>query len=126
MESSVSEIDRQSKQLQEDNGFLHGRVTQMKEDLQKMTLHYEECRKELEVKVHELETLQANRAKREEHCDHLLETIKQLEDIILIKEVELEAKDKEIQRIAQDLMEQQLLLDPAGSIEVCFLNYMSV
>lgn len=108
MELTASEIGQHSKVLQEDNGQLQGRVTQMKDDLQKMTVHYDECRRELEKKVCELESLQVNRMKGEEHCQHLIDTIRQLEEIILAKEEELLAKDKEIQRIAQDLMEQHL------------------
>ncbi len=123
VELTVSEIGQQSQMLQEDNGQLQGRVMQMKDDLQKMTLHYEECRKELQDKVNELENLQLNRLKGEERCKNLIDTIRHLEEIIQIKEEELETKDKEIQKIAQDLMEQQLLSDRVITNEVRTSNF---
>ena len=118
MELVVSEIGQQSQLLQDDNGQLQCRVMQMKEDLQKMTLQYEGCRKELQDKTNELENLQLNRLKGEERCKNLIANIRHLEEIIQIKEEELEAKGKEIQRISQDLMEQQLLSVPTITNEV--------
>ncbi|XP_057380976.1 uncharacterized protein LOC130703541 isoform X2 [Daphnia carinata] len=117
VELAVAEIGQQSQMLQEDNGQLQGRVMQMKDDLQKMTTQYDVCRKELEDKVLELETMQLNRTKGEERCEQLIDAIRHLEEIIRIKEEELEVKDKEIQRISQDLMDQQLLSDPVASNE---------
>lgn len=116
MELTVVEIGQQSQLLEEDNSQLQGRVKQLKEDFQKMTVQYEECRRELEVKVQELETMQVCRVKGEERCEQLIDAIRHLEDIMRVKEEELEIKDKEIQRISQDLMDQQLLSNPVTSI----------
>lgn len=123
MELAVAEIGQQSQLLEEDNSQLHGRVKQMKDDLQKMTAQYDVCRKELDDKVLELETMQLNRAKGEARCEQLIDAIRHLEEIIRVKEEELEVKDKEIQRISQDLMDQQLLSDPITPNEVCFESF---
>lgn len=122
MEQSVSEYGQESTTLQETNSHLQGRIVQLKDDLQKMTTHYDKCQKELDKKILELEKVHAIRVKDEEHCNHLIETIKQLEEIILQKEGEILEKDKEIQKISQDLMEQQLLLDPVTTNEVLILS----
>lgn len=108
VELAVLEVGQQSQVLHEDNSQLQGRLLQMKDDLRNMTAHYDECQKELEDKIRELETLQSSRTKGEENCKHLIDTIRHLEDIIVVKEEELQLKDKEIQKIAQDLMEHQL------------------
>ncbi|KAI9555383.1 hypothetical protein GHT06_017898 [Daphnia sinensis] len=118
VELAVAEIGQQSQLLEENNSQLQGRVKQMKDDLQKMTTQYDVCRKELEDKVLELETMQLNRTKGEERCEQLINAIRHLEEIIRVKEEELEIKDKEIQRISQDLMDQQLLSDPMASNEI--------
>ncbi|XP_046652411.1 golgin subfamily B member 1-like [Daphnia pulicaria] len=112
VELTVTEIGQQSQLLEEDNNQLQSRVKQLKEDFQRMTVQYEECRKELDEKVQELETMQVHHVKGEERCEQLVDAIRHLEEIIRVKEEELEMKDKEIQRISQDLMDQQLLSDP--------------
>ena len=118
MELTVTEIGQQSQLLEEDNSLLQGRVKQLKEDFQKMTVQYDECRRELDVKIQELETMQVCRVKGEERCEQLVDAIRHLEEIIRVKEEELEIKDKEIQRISQDLMDQQLLSDPVTPNDV--------
>lgn len=118
VELTVTEIGQQSQLLEEDNNQLQGRVKQLKEDFQKMTVQYEECRRELDEKVQELETIQVHRVKGEERCEQLVDAIRHLEEIIRVKEEELEMKDKEIQRISQDLMDQQLLSDPVTPTDV--------
>lgn len=124
MESTASEIDHRSQLLQEDNGQLHGNLQQLKDDLQKMTLHYNACRNELNSKVQELDLLQASNAKEEELSKQLIDKIREMEDLVYAKEQELELKDKEIQRITQELLEQQLLCDSMVSTEVllCHMN----
>ncbi|KAK4022479.1 hypothetical protein OUZ56_007941 [Daphnia magna] len=117
VELAVAEIGQQSQLLEENNSQLQGRVKQMKDDLQKMTTQYDVCRRELEDKVLELETMQLNRTKGEERCEQLIDAIRHLEETIRAKEEELEVKDKEIQRISQDLMDHQLLYDPVLSNE---------
>ena len=125
MEKIVSEFEQQAKVLQDDNSYLQARLTQKKDDLQRMTVQYDQCQKELDMKVLELEKSQAIQTKGEEHRIHLVETIRQLEEMILKKEEELIEKNKEIQKIAQDLMEQQLLLDPVLPNEVRIWSSMT-
>jgi alcohol dehydrogenase class IV len=60
--------------------------------------------------------MQVCRVKGEERCEQLIDAIRHLEDIMRVKEEELEIKDKEIQRISQDLMDQQLLSNPVTPI----------
>ena len=83
-----------------------------------MVIQCEEYRKELDVKVQELEDMLISRFNEDEHRDQLYAAIRQLEEMVRIKEKELENKDKEIQRISQDLMDQQLLSDPVTPNEV--------
>lgn len=97
--------------MQEDNGALQNRLEELKEELRKITEAYNECQLELKSKSHELSILEINSSKEEHHCDNLYETIRQLEGILATKEKELKAKDEDIQRIAEELIEQQILAD---------------
>ena len=107
----MTELDNQSNVLKADNGQLHGHLQHLKDDLQKMTLHYNECRKELEEKLNELDSLQLNSTIEKERSNQLIEAVQQLQDVIEVKEEELSVKDKDIQRITQELLEQQLSAD---------------
>lgn len=107
----MKELGNQSKMLQDDNGELLGHLQHMKDDLQKMTVHYNDCQKQLENKVLELETIRLNNSMEKERSDHLIDAIRELEELIAAKEDEIATKDKDIQRITQNLLEQQLSVD---------------
>lgn len=69
-------------------------------------MQYHECQAELDRKIRELDGLQLSTALEKERSLHLIETIRQLEALIISKEEEIAVKDKEIQRATQNLLDQ--------------------
>lgn len=111
LESEVGDYGKQTQLLQEDNCQLQDNLLQAKDDLQELRKHYNQCKTELEEKVAELEMVQMNLFKEKDRSKDLLQTILELQDLVLSKEEALLNKDKEIQSIAKDLVDQQLMSD---------------
>ena len=76
-----------------------------------MSKQYNECRSELDEKKNELEKLHLISQQDEMDLNQLSEAIKQIEKEKNIKDQELSNKEREIQKITRDLMEQQLMSD---------------
>ena len=111
--------------MQEDNCQLQDNLLQAKDDLQELRKHYNQCKTELEEKVAELEMVQMNLFKEKDRSKDLLQTILELQDLVLSKEEALLNKDKEIQSIAKDLVDQQLMSDRSlTSVFYSFLTFI--
>lgn len=120
LESEMADNEKQAKLLQEDNLQLQDKLLQATDDMQQLRKHYNQCKTEVEEHVRELEVLQVNFFKEKDHSKGLLHTIQELEDLIHSKEEALLNKDREIQCIAKDLMDQQLMSDPSLTSSMVF------
>jgi len=74
-----------------------------------MSKQYNESRSEIEETKYELEKLRLISVQDEMDLKQLSESLKKLEKEKIGKEQELSEREREIQRISRDLMEQQLL-----------------
>lgn len=122
LESEIADNEKQTKVLQEDNIQLQDKLLQATDELQQLKKHYNQCRNEVEENIHEVEVLQLNFFKEKDRSKSLLQTIQELEDLIHSKEEALLSKDKEIQCIAKDLMDQQLMSDPSLTSSMVFYS----
>lgn len=122
LESEIADNEKQTKVLQEDNIQLQDKLLQATDELQQLKKHYNQCRNEVEENIREVEVLQLNFFKEKDHSKSLLQTIQELEDLIHSKEEALLSKDKEIQCIAKDLMDQQLMSDPSLTSSMVFYS----
>ena len=122
LESEIADNEKQTKSLQEDNFQLHDKLLQATDDLQQLKKHYSQCKNEMEENVRELETLQRNFFKEKDRSKSLSQTIVELQDLIQSKDHALLTKDKEIQSITKDLMDQQLMSDPSLTSSMVFYS----
>lgn len=84
-------------------------------------MHHKSCQEELEEKIQELRSLQLSSSQEKEHSERLSDTIRELEEVLFTQQEELAAKDKEIELIEQNSVENQLPVDSLLGNEVILL-----
>ena len=89
-------------------------------------MHHKSCQEELEEKIQELRSLQVSSSLEKEHLERLSDTIRELEEVLFTQQEELAAKDKEIELIEQNSVENQLPVDSLlGNEVILFFSSIS-